>query len=41
MFVGMKDVAIVAIDEVGDGGDLAFGVGTGDEEDGGGFHFAF
>ena len=38
VFVGVKDVATVAVDEVGDGGDFAFGVGAGDEEDGGGFH---
>ncbi len=30
MFVGVQDVAAVAVDEVGDGGDFAFGVGAGD-----------
>ena len=38
VFVGVQDVAAVAVDEVGDGGDFAFGVGAGDEEDGGVFH---
>src|SRR5580700_545383 len=38
VLVSMQDVAAVAVDEVGDGGDFAFGVGTGDEEDGGGLH---
>ncbi len=38
VFVGMEDVAAVAIDEIGNGGDFAFGVGAGDEEDGGGSH---
>ena len=38
MFVGVEDVAAVAVDEVGDGGDFAFGVRARDEEDGGGFH---
>jgi hypothetical protein len=30
MFVGVQDVAAVAVDEVGDGGDFTFGVGAGD-----------
>ena len=34
VFVGVQDVAVVAVDEVGDGGDFAFGVGATDEEDG-------
>jgi hypothetical protein len=38
VFVGMQDVSAVAVDKVGDGGDFAFGVRAGDEEDGGGFH---
>ena len=40
VLVGVQDVAAVAVDEVGDGGDFAFAVGAGDEEDGGGFHDA-
>src|SRR6476646_1232878 len=40
MLVGVQDVAVVAEDEVGDGCDFALGVGTTDEEDGGGFHSA-
>jgi hypothetical protein len=35
VFVGVQDVAAVAIDEVRDGGDFAFRVGAGDEENGG------
>ena len=35
VFVGVQDVAAVAVDEVGDGGDFAFGVGATDEKDGG------
>ncbi len=38
VFVGVQDVAAVAVDEVGDGGDFAFGVRAGDEEDGGVLH---
>ena len=38
VLVGVQDVAAVAVDEVGDGGDFAFGVRAGDEEDGGVFH---
>ena len=38
VFVGVQNVAAVAVDEVGDGGDFAFGVRAGDEEDGGVFH---
>src|ERR1022692_3226124 len=38
VFIGVQDVAVVTVDEVGDGGDFAFAVGAGDEEDGGGFH---
>jgi hypothetical protein len=38
MFVGMEDVAIMAVDEIGDGGDFAFLVGAGDEQDGGVLH---
>ena len=34
----MQDVAAVPVDEVGDGGDFAFGIGTGDEKDGGRLH---
>jgi len=39
VFVGVEDVAAAAVDEVGDGGDFAFLVGAGDEEDGGVLHF--
>src|SRR5271169_3570097 len=38
VFVGVQDVAVVAVDEVGDGGDFAFGVGTTDEQDSGVLH---
>jgi hypothetical protein len=38
MLVSVKDVAAVAVDEISDGGDFAFTVRAGDEEDGGGFH---
>ena len=38
VFVSMQDVAAVAVDKVGDGGDFALAVGAGDEQDGGGFH---
>src|SRR5216684_2221965 len=38
MFVGVEDVAVMAVDEVSDRGDFALLIGTGDEEDGGGFH---
>src|SRR5580704_1538617 len=38
MLVGVQDVAVVAVDEVGDGGDFAFGVGATDQEDGGILH---
>jgi hypothetical protein len=38
VFVGVQNVAAVAVDEVGDGSDFAFGIGAGDEEDGRGFH---
>ena len=34
VFVCVQNVAAVAVDEVGDGRDFAFGVGAGDEEDG-------
>ncbi len=39
VLVGVQDVAAVTVNEVGDGGDFAFGVGTGYEEDGGRFHW--
>src|SRR5580698_650362 len=39
MFVGMKDIAAVPVYEVGDSGDLAFGIRAGDEQYGGGFHW--
>jgi len=39
VFVGVQDVAAVAVDEVGNSGDFAFAVRTGDEEDGGIFHW--
>jgi hypothetical protein len=29
VFVGVEDIAAVAVDEVGDGGDFAFRVGAG------------
>ena len=38
MLVGVEDVAAVPEDEVGDGGDQSFLVGTTDEEDGAGSH---
>jgi hypothetical protein len=38
VFVGVQDVAVVAVDEVGDGGDFALAVRAGDEEDGGILH---
>src|SRR5580692_2833103 len=38
VLVGMQDITAVAVDEVGDGGDLAFGVGATDEQDGGVLH---
>ena len=38
VFVGVQYVAAVAVDEVGDGGNFAFLVRAGDEEDGGGVH---
>jgi hypothetical protein len=34
----VKDVATMAVDEVGDSGDFAFAVRAGDEEDGAIFH---
>ena len=39
VLVGVQDVAAVSVDEVGDGGDFAFAVGAGDEEDGGVLHW--
>jgi hypothetical protein len=41
VFVGMKNVAAMAINEVGNGRDFALAVRAGDEKDGGGFHIAF
>ena len=38
VLVGMQDVAVVPVDEVGDGGDFALAVGAGDEQDGGILH---
>ncbi len=38
VFVGVQNVASVAVDEVGNGGDFAFGVRAGDQQDGGVFH---
>jgi hypothetical protein len=38
MLIGEQDVAVVAKDEFGDGGNDSFAVGTGDEKDGGVLH---
>ena len=38
VLIGMKNVAAVAIDKVGDGSDFALAVRAGDEQDGGVFH---
>jgi hypothetical protein len=41
VFVGVEDVAAVTEDEVRDGSDQAFLVGTADEENGAGSHDTF
>jgi hypothetical protein len=38
VLIGTKDVAVVAIDEVGNRGHNPFAVGAGDEKDSGGVH---
>ncbi len=38
MFVSVENVAVLAKNEVGDGGDDAFLVRAGEEQDGRGFH---
>ena len=38
VLVGVQDVAVVAEDEIGDGRDQAFAVGTGQQQDGGVLH---
>ena len=38
VLVGVQDVAVVPVNEVGDGGDFALAVRTGDEQDGGILH---
>jgi hypothetical protein len=38
MFVRVQDVAVVAIDKVGNGRDFAFAVRAGDKQDGGVLH---
>src|SRR5690242_6997976 len=39
MFIGMKNVAVVPVNEVSNGSDFALAVGTGDEQDGGILHW--
>ena len=41
VLVGVEDVAAVAVDEVGDGGDFALRIGAGNEEDGAIFHSGY
>jgi hypothetical protein len=38
VFVGVENIAAVAVDEVGDSCDFALLVGAGDQQDGGRFH---
>ena len=38
VFVGVQDVAVMAVDEIGNGGDFSLAVGTTDQEDGGVLH---
>ena len=38
VLIGVQNVAVVPVDEVGDGGDFAFAVRAGDQQDGGVLH---